>query len=183
LRLSVFNVANQRVVLEQLRELTLRSTVHPLVTTAARQITALCESRDDECELEAVYEAVKSGTDRVPELRRGLRYVADPHWADHFTAPYRLLMQCQKGACAGDCDDHSMLVAALLGSIGFRTGLRAWGPKKGEYIHVYAVAKTPKKRSSEVVGLDTTVPEAYVGWEPPHGYTLTAWLDGDEDDE
>lgn len=173
-------------MLQTLRDLALEHTVHPLITTAARQITArdVCENRDDECELEAVYEAVKHGTDRVAGLERGVRYVADPHWADHFTAPARLLTQCQNGACGGDCDDHAMLVASLLGSIGFRTGLRAWGPRSGEYVHVYAVAKTPKKRSTEVVGLDTTVDEAYVGWEPGKGYTLTAWLQhGEEDDE
>ena len=178
----MFSVATQLDVLEQMRVLALRSTVHPLIHTAARQITQDCANRDDECELEAVYEAVKHGTPHVPELRRGVRYVADPHWADHFTAPYRLLMQCARGACAGDCDDHAMLVAALLGSIGHPVGFRAWGPKRGEYVHVYAIARTPKKTGEEIVGLDTTVEEAFVGWEPSRGYTATVWLDNGTDE-
>jgi hypothetical protein len=59
-------------------------------------------------------------------------------------------------------------------------GLRAWGPRNSQdYEHVYAVAMLPKHGgpSSRVVGLDTTVDESSVGWEPPNGRVLTAWLD------
>jgi hypothetical protein len=56
-------------------------------------------------------------------------------------------------------------------------GCRAWGSTRGEYTHVYAVAGYPKKNPSEDVGLDTTVPKATVGWEPPDGFVLTAWLE------
>lgn len=119
MRLSVFGVATQREALEQLAELAQRSTVHPLVRETAIRLTADCDARDDDCELQAIFNAVKYGTVKSDDLRgfgrgfglsreenplaRGVRYVADPRWADHFTAPYRLLKQCARGACAGDC--------------------------------------------------------------------------------
>lgn len=178
MRLSLFEVSNQREALRQLALLTQRSTVHPDVVRAARQITAECDARDDRCELEAIYNAVKHGTSAVPGLERGVRYVADSRWADHFTAPARLLEMCRDGACGEDCDGHAALIAALAGAIGFKTGLRAYSPPNSqEYEHVYAVAMFPKRPPfSGYVALDTTVPRAKPGWEPPNGKALTAWL-------
>jgi hypothetical protein len=181
-RLSVVNVRDQKQALLRLATLTEQATVHPSVRAAAHRIIADCASRDDSCELEAIYEAVKNGTPLVKGLERGVRYVSDPQWADFFTAPNRLLSECAKGACGGDCDDAASLVAALAGSVGFRVGLRVWGQSPGVYSHVYAVAGLPKHNPAEVVGLDTTVPEAYVGWEPPKGHVLTAWLSEEGDD-
>lgn len=177
MRLSVFGVDTQREALEQLAELAQRSTVHPLVREVAMQLTADCPSRDDACELQTIFDAVKHGDSRVRALKAGVRYVADPRWADHFTAPYRLLKQCARGACAGDCDDHAALIVALAGALGFKVGLRVWGPSDSNYVHVYAVAGVPKRDPRQVVGLDTTVDESDVGWEPPSGSVLTAWLE------
>lgn len=204
MRLSVFTVADQREALKKLADLTQRGTVHPLVRETALAIINDCADRDDECELEAIYNAVKHGTDNVPFLKHGLKYVADPGWADHFTAPWRVLEQLQRGVNGEDCDGHAALVAALAGAIGFKTGLRAWGEDPEDFVHVYAVAGFPKRDPRESVGLDTTVEEASVGWEPPiadayngyagsgrrsgpkpyqdygsrrGGHILTAWLD------
>lgn len=75
-----------------------------------------------------------------------------------------------------NCDDHTSLICALLTSIGWHCGLRAWGKTAAEYSHVYAVVGYPKKNPEEDVGMDTTVPSAKVGWEPPGGSVMTAWL-------
>lgn len=136
-----------------------------------------CGARDDACELEAIFEAVKHGTPYVKGLAKGLKYIADPRWADHFTAPYRVLDQCARGACAEDCDGHAALIAALAGSLGFKVGLRVWGETHSNYVHVYAVAGLPKREPRDTVGMDTTVPDSSVGWEPPNGAVLTAWLE------
>lgn len=170
-------MATQKEALTQLAELAQRSTLHPLVRETAIRLTADCTSRDDGCELDAIFNAVKHGDHRVAALRNGVRYVADPRWADHFTAPYRMLQQCARGACAGDCDDHAALIVALAGALGFKVGLRVWGETASNFVHVYAVAGLPKRDPREVVGLDTTVPESNVGWEPPNGAVLTAWLE------
>jgi len=182
-RLSVFSYETQRQALEILGKLAQKDAVHPKVREAALAIVSECKSRDDECELTAIYEAVKHGTPLLEGLSRGVRYVADPREMDHFTAPNRILEQCTRGICSEDCDGHGGLIAALVTSIGFRAGLRAWGPaSKDGYTHVYAVVGVPKRRPSRVVALDTTVDEAYVGWEPPmRGFgdtpnILTAWL-------
>lgn len=179
MQVSVYEVADQKAALRALGKLIEKSTVDPLVRNAALAITHDCDSRDDECEIRAVFEAVKTGTDQVKGLEKGLKYMSDPRWADFFTSPSRTLKQAaQYGYAAEDCDGAAALLCALLGSLGFVTGLRAWGKTKDEYTHVYAVVGLPKIGWTELVGLDTTVEESEPGWEPPKGYVLTALLDG-----
>jgi hypothetical protein len=179
---NIKNVEDQRAALLELAQLTQPSIIHPTLVSAARKITNTCPSRDWKAELQAIYDAVKYGTVDVAGLERGMRYVSDPivatpkYAADYFTSPKRMLAQCADGACAGDCDEHSALVAGLAAAIGFRAGLRAWGRARGDYDHVYAVVMVPKDHPVEWWGLDTTVPEADVGWEPPYGYCLTATI-------
>ncbi len=179
MKVSVFEVADQKSALRELGKLIEKSTVDPLVRNAALAITHECDARDDECEVRAVFDAVKTGTDQVKGLEKGLKYMSDPRWADFFTAPARTLKQAADfGYAAEDCDGHAALICALLGSLGFVTGLRAWGRDKGEFTHVYAVVGMPKINPTEFIGLDTTVEESEPGWEPPKGFILTAILDG-----
>lgn len=156
----------------------MRSTVAPLVRYTAQKIVRDCGSREDACELQAIYEAVKNGDASVQPLKTGYKYVADSRYADYFTSPVDTLKQCARGACGGDCDDHTALICALAGSLGWRTGLRAWGRRgDGVFSHVYAVALFPKRPPwRSWVAMDTTVPEFGVGDEPPRGDVITAWL-------
>ncbi len=172
------NPTDQQASLKILANLTIRATVNPLVRNTALKIIRECGSRDDACELQAVYEAVKHGDPAVLPLKRGFKYVADSRFADYFASPVDSLNACTKGACGGDCDDHTSLVCALLGSVGWRCGLRAWGRRgDGAYSHVYPVAAFPKRPPHQrAVALDTTVPEFGPGDEPPRGDVLTAWL-------
>lgn len=179
MRLSLLEVADQKAALKALADLAEKSTIDPLVRNAAIAITSDCDSRDDDCEVRAIFEAVKHGSDHVKGLEKGLKYMSDPRWADFFTAPSRTLRQLADGYNSGDCDDHCALLMALLGSLGFITAARAWGRKKGEYTHVYAVVGFPKNEPTEWVGLDTTVEESSPGWEPEGGFTLTAALTGE----
>ena len=124
-----------------------------------------------------VFNAVKTGTNKVRSLRRGVRYVNDPVRRDLFKRPDRLLTFCEEGACAGDCDDQAMLVTALLLNLGFHAGLRIFKPDGAKsFEHIYAVVQLPKLNPKNWVGLDTTVPHATVGWEPEGGRTLTVDL-------
>lgn len=178
MKVRVFDAVSQKHALTALAELTSRAIEQsPIVReTAIALITDRCADRDDDCQLEAIFDAVKHGDDRINGLEKGFRYVSDPVLADYFTAPGRSLDSCARGACGGDCDDHAALVASLAGAVGFDVGLRAWGRFGKEFEHVYAVAKTPKHGVGRVVGLDTTYPNATVGWEPPQGRVMTAWL-------
>lgn len=171
------DVATQRDALYKLAALAKKGGQQESVYTAARQMTSLCSSRDFRCELEAIYEAVKHGTDLVPGLERGVRYVSDPSWFDHFIAPARLLSQCRAGACAEDCDGHAGLIAALAGSLGWKAGVKAYQPDgEADFDHVYAVIRWPKGGGKgQDVGMDTTVESAGVGWEPSPGKTFTIW--------
>ncbi len=178
MRVSILEVADQKAALRELAKLVEKSTVDPLVRNAALVITGDCDARDDECEVHAVFNAVKTGDDRIKGLEKGLRYMSDPRWADFFSSPARTLHQLGAGINGGDCDDHAALLAALLGSLGFITGLRAWGKTKDEFTHVYAVVAMPKLSPTELIALDTTVEESEPGWEPPKGFVLTALLDG-----
>jgi transglutaminase-like putative cysteine protease len=172
------DISSQKGVLLELAKLTARSVAHPTIRQAALAITADLEARDDAGELQAIFDAVKTGTDKVSALANGLRYVADPRSPDYFTAPHRMLELCSTGACGGDCDDHAALNAALCASIGFPVGLRAWGAKGDpDFSHVYCVVGFPKRTGAKVLGMDTTVPESTVGWEPPNGHILTAWIE------
>lgn len=177
MRLKVYDVANQKAALRELAKIAERGMLDPNVRATAITLTRDVSARDDVGELNAIFNAVKHGDGRVQALARGVRYVADPRAADYFVGPARLLGLCEKGACAEDCDSQSALVAALAGALGFVVGLRAYGHEgEDEYVHVYAVAMVPKRDPREALGLDTTVDESSVGWEPPRARALTAWI-------
>lgn len=174
----------QQDALHALAKIVAKYANDPEVVRAARAITGDCESRDDRCEVEAIYNAVKHGTDKVPGLTTGLRYVSDPRGTpDYYASAKATLRECRAGACAGDCDEHAVLVATLCAALGYKVGVRAWGKRKDEYVHVYPVVALPKKgpwpASYAGDGMDTTVPEASVGWQPPKGAVMTYWIEED----
>ncbi|MFZ2152127.1 MAG: hypothetical protein WAV09_03405 [Minisyncoccia bacterium] len=184
LAVRLLDVGTQENSLREMHGILERASIHPDVVTVAKMITQDCASRDDKCELLAIFDAVRDGNPNVAPLRNGVRYVRDPRHADYFTSPVDLLRQCMTGACAEDCDGHALLVAALAAALGWKSGLRAYGTEDG-FSHVYAVVAFPKlpvKSGShliweQVLGLDTTVPRSNVGWEPPRANVLTAWLE------
>lgn len=185
---SKLTVTNQSDALKALADLSRRSIAHPLVKHTAHLITRKCPPRDDSCELEAIYAAVRhsswgGGDLEVPGLMYGVRYVADPIIFDSFTAPYRLIEEGiaanQAGGAPGeDCDGIASLIAALTGVVGFTTALRAWGPIHEDFQHVYAIVGMPKFNPRDWFALDATVERAYVGWEPPPGNVLNAVVAG-----
>lgn len=95
--------SSQRVALEKVAGLIRKGSIHPEILKAAKAVTRDCDARDDLCELEAVYQAVKVGSDRVPWLRRGVRYLADPYSFDAFHAVTSQIRLCEEGSCAFDC--------------------------------------------------------------------------------
>lgn len=73
------------------------------------------------------------------------------------------------GMIAHNCDDHTILNAAMLSSIGFRTGARVVSPDGASW-HIYALAGVRTfSRPSAIIPMDTTQTEAFPGWEPPYG--------------
>lgn len=184
---------SQKSALERIATLVRKGSIDRRIVAAARALTMDCEARDDECELRAIYDAVKKGDDRVAWLRSGMRYVADPRPFDTFSAVSAIIEDCSAGSCAGDCDDHVILVASLCSALGFQVGVRAWGKSKdpdGDYTHVYSVVMMPKSgpwpRDYYGHGMDTTVGDFDFGDEPGNqgnpgegpgmGHFMTAWV-------
>lgn len=72
---------------------------------------------------------------------------------------------------AGDCDDHSVLMAAILKSLGYQVQFKTVATQQVnpyQFSHVYVIVKD--KRSGEWRALDSTVPGSFAGWEPPTMY-------------
>jgi hypothetical protein len=124
--------------------------------------------------------SLEGGAQRRPHARiQSISEGVATHTVDIETDTSRFYLP-ESDLVVHNCDGHAALIAALLGSIGFMVGLRAWGPKNAQdYQHVYAVVVYPKAGGpgARVIGLDSTVEESKVGWEPPPGRILTAWLD------
>lgn len=65
---------------------------------------------------------------------------------------------------AGDCDDHSTLLAAMFQSLGYQTRFNtvSTGGDEDEFSHVYL--EVQEKRSGQWIPLDTTVRQSFPGW-------------------
>ena len=86
-------------------------------------------SRDWEAESRAVFDWV----------RNNIRYTRDPEGLELFRKPIRTV---QLGMA--DCDDMSILIAALLGTIGHTLLLRVIGVTSNEPEHIYPVDLLPR---------------------------------------
>lgn len=121
---------------------------NPQVRQLALQIVRGVANKDSAGELAAIYEWVK----------QNIRFRGE--WDETIQAPEVTLK-----FGAGDCDDHSVLLCALLGSIGYRCRFKTVAVRgERDFTHVYAEALDP---ASGWTALDTTVDQAYPGWEPP----------------
>lgn len=112
----------------------------------AVEITGHLRSKDYWGEVDAVQRWV----------RNNIRYVRDIRDVETLHTPDVILSNR-----AGDCDDQSVLVAALLESIGHPTGFMAFGFMPDDYVHVYAITRI--NRSWFSVETTENVP---VGWRP-----------------
>lgn len=90
-------------------------------------------------------------------VRDRIRYVRDVAGVETVQTPERTLQNA-----AGDCDDKSTLLAALLESIGFRTRFEAVGFVPGRWSHVLVQALV----HGRWVPLETTL-DVQPGWRPP----------------
>lgn len=105
--------------------------------------------RDKAGEVRAIHEFVK----------KHLRYVNDPLSVEFVTYPETLLLS----RTDGDCDDHAVLEAAMLGSIGIQTRFVTYGIKGGPPSHVALHANI----NNQWLPLDPIVKQELAGWEVP----------------
>lgn len=144
--------AGTRETLKRMRDAVLQYKTAPAVRAQAVAIAQPVRSKDWAGEARAVQRWVQTN----------IRYVRDVRGVETLQAPdYTLQVR------AGDCDDHSMLVAALLESIGHPTQLVAGGRLPGRYVHVWAETLVGRKW----VPVETTQPYAF-GQRPPLPFRL-----------
>lgn len=119
-----------RAVLMRMRAAVLEAKTDPLVIAHARMIVQGTPAKNWRAEAATVQAWVK----------RNIRYTRDVRGVETLQAPaYTLRVR------SGDCDDHSMLAAALLEAIGHPTRFVAIGRAPGAYSHVYAETRIGPK--------------------------------------
>jgi len=121
--------------------------LNPQIIALATQIVSAVANRDASGEINAIYNWVK---DNISFRNEDGERLQSP----------LVTMQLR----AGDCDDHSMLIAALLRALGHTVAFRTVAVGNNpDYSHVYAVVQN--KRTGDWIPLDTTVASATPGWE------------------
>jgi len=96
-------------------------------------------------------------------VKSAIAYKQDPRDYDYYAAAGRTI-----NARGGDCDDHTILICAMLSSIGYITGAKVVAGD-GKSWHIYALVGLPRANPTYVLALDTTQPGSFVGWEPDLG--------------
>lgn len=101
-------------------------------------------------------------------VRDRVRYTRDPVGVELLQTPTRVLRER-----VGDCDDKSILLAALLRAVGHpaRVAFRAIAANPffpGQFSHVYVIARVGQRE----IPLDPTPPKARMGWEYPRPSAL-----------
>jgi len=123
----------------------------PYIREFAVKIVRSCPPKDYHCEVEKIFNWVK----------RNVRYVKDVYFADSYHTARRIL-----SLKSADCDDFTILLGALLTSIGYPVLIRIVRAKgKKTFHHIYPLVGIPPDRPSWYP-LDATFPHSYVGWEP-----------------
>lgn len=157
--------------------------------TASRILVSECASKNNngrtpnwQCELGAIFDAVKVGNLNIPGLEHGIYYKADPKHIDYYTGPRVLMELAKRGAGAEDCDGQTMLVASLAAAAGYSVGLREFKRDgSSQYTHIYPVVKVPRDNPTEWIGMDTTYEPSYLGWQPGGGVHRTLSLADDSE--
>lgn len=81
-------------------------------------------------------------------VKKNIRYVQDPIDLETIQDP-EITLRLK----AGDCDDHSALVSAMLESVGIRTRLKVVGDSADNFVHIYPEALA----GGRWVAVDTSV--------------------------
>jgi len=94
-------------------------------------------------------------------VRKNIRYVKDIRGIETIQTPEKTLEFRQ-----GDCDDHSILISAMLESIGHVTRFKAIGLTPGMFQHVFTETLIGSKKNNKWISVETT--ENWpLGYQPP----------------
>lgn len=125
--------------------------------------------RDFRKQAERILEWVKKHIEYVPDPVTAADGNGVPQGMELVQAPLRTIQRK-----AGDCDDHSGLIAALAMVLGipaeFAT-IKADPRRPDEYSHVYPRLLI----NGEWMGADSTVARSSLGWEPERQWEKRTW--------
>lgn len=98
-------------------------------------------------------------------VKNNVEYRQDPHLYDLYSTASRTIQ-----VKAGDCDDHLILVDALIGNLGYIPGAKVISADGANW-HIYAITcvfprQNPQAPTARYIALDTTQTPSYPGWEP-----------------
>lgn len=127
---------------------------NPIVIKKAREIIADLPSKNFRAEFERIFDWVSEN----------IRYTKDIDGRELFHTPELLLDWKQ-----GDCDDHAILIAALLISIGHPVQFKAVKDRSNGNLYVHVFAET--KVGNRWIALDTTEPEQGIGFIHPMAFS------------
>lgn len=142
-------VAGVRATLAIMQKLTREGRKDPGVIAVAEQVIRDCPANDTRCEIGKLFYWVKTK----------IRYMRDIRDVEKINTPERTLR-----VGTGDCDDMSVLLAALLEASGNKTKFLVVGLESGEYEHVFVQVRL----GAGWLSLDPTVKQATLGWVPPN---------------
>ena len=127
----------------------------PVIRQLLGEILKNVPEKDYEAELEAIFDWV----------RKNIRYTRDPHNLELFQKPSRII---ELGLA--DCDDLSILIGAMVQSIGYPLRLRVIGVQSADPEHIYPLAGVPPSETdlenTQWVAMDASVDQP-IGWQLP----------------
>jgi hypothetical protein len=105
-------------------------------------------------------------------VKNKMSYVKDIANVETVHDPLTMIDKIQRGTASTDCDDHALLVAALLLSIGHRPVFRIVRYQKGSpsynHIYVYEWVKNKGEALQDRLVMDTILKTKPIGFEVPH---------------
>ena len=147
-------LSGTRITLTLMRRYVEAAQSDPFLYQLARSIVANIPGKDHAAEAAALYQWV----------RRNIRYRWDPKDHESLQTPFNTVRMH-----SGDCDDMSILIAALAESLGLRARFMVGGHTKGEYQHVWPEVAV----GGRWMALDATENRG-AGWRPPLPYLMAA---------
>ncbi len=157
----------------------------PLVLWVARAMVSDCPSRDEGCELASLYSKVKNGPIPIPiydeakqqvvnvmQVKGGLRFVEDPLGIDNYPSAGKTLEWLSQGVNGEDCDGHSIFVCSLAMALAYMTGVVIVSRDGRNYTHIFPVVAVPKLEPTQWISMDTSWPQADLGWWPTEAYGI-----------
>lgn len=134
------------------------SVYKPGVRETAESILAEIPQKNWREEMRAIYNYV----------RDNIRYTQDIDGVETIKTPQLMIAEIRnRGMSYGDCDDHTVLLGALLKNAGYSVRLaimRSLWNKAGGYNHIYLQAGVPM--TNQWVALDATAKQKPFGWQP-----------------